>query len=124
MGFNLNKQEDDDFSALVENIELQIDFHKNNLLNQDLSVVENCLKAMMTSILDGLDDAGHQDLAKGILPLLSAMVESILTLRNDTEYLREYILEQKMPPPKEIESTTLLETFRPQPLISLITAFV
>ena len=104
MGFNINREEDDGFSALVENIELQIDFHKNNLLNQDLSVVENCLKAMMTSILDGLDNAGHQDLAKGILPLLSAMVESILTLRNDTEYLREYILEQKMPPPKEIEN--------------------
>jgi len=105
MGFNLNKQEEEDaFSALVENIELQIDFHKNNLLNQDVSVVENCLKAMMTGVLDGLDDAGHEDLAKGVLPLLSAMVESILELRSEVDYLKGYILEHKMPPPKEIEN--------------------
>jgi hypothetical protein len=106
MGFNLNREEeeDDSFSALVEDIELQINLHRNNLLNADISVVETCLKVMLTNILDSLESTGHEDLAKGVLPLLSAMVESIIELRGETDYLKGYILEQKMPPPKEIEN--------------------
>ena len=104
MGYRINKDDEEEFSNLVENIELQIDFHRNNLLNKDLIIVEGCLKTMMTSVLDGLSDVGHEELAKGILPILSAMTESILELREKTDYLKGYILEQKIPPPKEMEN--------------------
>tara|TARA_Y100000310_G_scaffold169239_1_gene169277 strand:- start:405 stop:737 length:333 start_codon:yes stop_codon:yes gene_type:complete len=108
MGFNLNRGEGDseEMSAIPEEIkemlgdvEKQIEFHKNNILSADIYLVEEVIKRFMVGMVESMDE----DTAKGMMPLMSAVGESLIELRVMVDQLTEELIEKKVPPPNDLE---------------------
>ena len=106
MGFNLNKEhsfDDEDMpeglAEFLEDVDQQTEFHKDNILNKDIDHVEEVIKRFMLMIVDMLDDSN----AQASIPILSALGEAVIELRNEVDSLRSQLIEKKLPPPKNFE---------------------
>tara|TARA_Y100000310_G_scaffold255407_1_gene262841 strand:+ start:2180 stop:2494 length:315 start_codon:yes stop_codon:yes gene_type:complete len=102
MGFNINSEEGEippEMSELVNDIDKQVEFHKQNILNSQPVVVEEVMKTLMVTIVENLDE----DTAGGLLPMITAFAESLIELKIEVEYLKGEMIEKKSPPPISFE---------------------
>ena len=88
-----------ELSDLVNDIDKQIEFHKHNILNSRPDVVEEVVKQLMLTIVENLEE----DVAGGMLPLLTAFGESLIELKSEVEHLKGELIEKKSPPPISFE---------------------
>ena len=101
MGFNINREEGipEEITGMMDDIEKQIEFHKNNFITADIELVADVLKQLMVSIVGELDP----DSGEGVMPMLTAIAETILELRATNEVLRSELIEKKSPPPDDFQ---------------------
>ena len=100
MGFNLNKEEGEGrLDDSLEDLNSQVEFHKDKLINSDIEQVEDVLSRVITGILNGLD----AECALAVTPMLSAIAESIIELKATNVLLTAELIEKKMPPPDNFE---------------------
>tara|TARA_B100000287_G_C20657220_1_gene788933 strand:- start:1157 stop:1483 length:327 start_codon:yes stop_codon:yes gene_type:complete len=106
MGFNVNKEhsfDDEDMpeglAEFLEDVGEQTDFHKNNILTKDIDHVEEVIKRFMLMLVDLMEE----DSAQASIPILTALGESVVELRQEVDSLRSQLIEKKLPPPKNFE---------------------
>ena len=85
----------EEMMGMLDDIEEQIAFHRNNIVNADLGLVEDVLKRLMISMTDSVDP----EIAKGLVRMLTGMFEALIELRATNEVLRSELIEKKVPPP-------------------------
>ena len=106
MGFNINRDEGFDSEGdvpeevleMMGDIEKQIEFHKNNILTANIEIVEDVVSRLMVSLCESLDE----ETGKGVMPLLSAIADSLIELRLKSDALSEELVEKKAPPPNDL----------------------
>ena len=81
----------------IDDIEAQIDFHKNKFLNEDVELVAEVLKRCMVELASSLPE----EVSEASLPMLSALTEALLELRATNEVLHGELIEKKSPPPPD-----------------------
>ena len=98
MGFSFNKGDGFDLNQeFLDDMDTHVEFHKDKFLTEDIEVVDQVLKTAFMALLESLPpDAGE-----GILPMLSAIGETIVELRTTNEVLRMELLEKYIPPPPD-----------------------
>ena len=100
MGFSFNN--DDDFKLnqeFLQDVDAQVEFHKEKFLTADVGLVDEVLKNAFISILEALP----ADSGEAIVPMLSAIGEAMIELRNKNEALCSELIEKKMPPPDDFQ---------------------
>ena len=97
MSFSLNK-EDDSFEETLNSIDKQIEFHKNNLINANIEVVSSVLDTFLIAMTESIP---NETLASA-LPILQAISESVLDLRERVDVLQGEIIHRGSPPPDNL----------------------
>ena len=79
---------------IMDDLNKQVDFHKQKLLEENIDLVENVLKSCMVSLLEDLPS----DKATASTPMLTAIMESLIELRGINEVLAQELINLKIPP--------------------------
>jgi len=90
---------DKEFDDLAKDLNNQVEFHKDKIMNSDISLTEEVIKQVMLAIMEALDEKS----AEAVCPILSAIGESIIELRATNDILMGELLEKKVPAPKNFE---------------------
>jgi|TARA_R110000851_G_scaffold210499_1_gene363038 hypothetical protein len=97
MSYSLNK-EDDSFEDIINDLDEQIEFHKNNLINSKIEVVGSVLDAFLVAMTESIPN----ETLSSALPILQALSESVLELRERVDVLQGEIIHRGSPPPDNL----------------------
>ena len=87
----------EELEGTLKDIEKQIQFHKDKLLTANTEHIEDVLKALLVNLIESVDE----EKGNNMMPLLTAMIESFLELRETNDILFGELIGKKTPPPKD-----------------------
>ena len=110
MGYRINNtnndniHSDEEFNEITEEIVQLIIAHKQNILNKDIHLVSQVIENAIQEVLHVFEENNLDDLSLQVVPLLTALSEASVELREENDHLKSYIVEHQIPPPKDIEN--------------------
>tara|TARA_Y100000361_G_scaffold118248_1_gene109589 strand:- start:4124 stop:4456 length:333 start_codon:yes stop_codon:yes gene_type:complete len=110
MGFRLNSSNDEEsyndeeFSKITEDIVNLIIAHKQNILNKNIHLVSEVIENAIQDVINVFEKYDEDELSLQVVPLLTALSEASTELREENDFLKSYIIEHQIPPPKDIKN--------------------
>ena len=90
---------DKEFDDLANDLNNQVEFHKQKIMNSDISLTEEVIKQVMLGIMENLD----AKTAEAVCPILSAIGECLIELKATNDILMGELIEKNSPSPKNFE---------------------
>ena len=87
----------EELEGTLKDIEKEIQFHKDKLLTANTEHIEDVLKTLLVNLIESVDE----EKGNNIMPLLTAMIEVFLELRETNDALFKELIGKKSLPPKD-----------------------